>query len=619
LNAASADSVPVNAIPAGNGNYIQNSSAAQTSANFNISGNGTANTLNATSQYNIGSARVLSVGGNANSSLFAGLDNGQTGNLNAFFGNDSGSANTGSDNSFFGALAGKSNTTGTFNSFFGTAAGSTTNSGSYNSFFGSGTGGANTAGSYGSFFGNSAGASSTGDSNSFFGVSAGTATTIGSGNSFFGVSAGTFNTTGSDNTLIGKFANVGANNLTNATAIGAGTVVSTSNTIALGRSNGSDTVQIPGALNVAGTLGASVLSATTQFNIGGNRILSGSADDANIFAGFNAGNGATFQFNSFFGNQAGYLSTGGCCNSFVGSSAGFENKGGSNSFFGYGAGSSGPNRTGSANAFFGSFAGSSNDTGSLNTLIGTRADVGASNLSNATAIGANASVSQNNSLVLGSINGVNLATASTNVGIGTTAPAYKLHVVGQDVRVESGAPGPRFSLNFTGGGTNERRWQNYAGASALTFSALNDAENAETYWLKVNRGVGTAISSVVFPNGNVGIGSETQPIYKLQVFNSGGNGLRVETAVSNGAVASFGDQGNFQIDAQNVPGGRFTVTPQGNVGIGTPIPNAKLHVAGGNVYIANPNSLIITSPNGACWFITVNNAGALSTISTPCP
>ncbi|MEP6788305.1 MAG: hypothetical protein ABJB40_07735, partial [Acidobacteriota bacterium] len=40
---------------------------------------------------------------------------------------------------------------------------------------------------------------------------------------------------------------------------------------------------------------------------------------------------------------------------------------------------------------------------------------------------------------------------------------------------------------------------------------------------------------------------------------------------------------------------------------------------GRNVYIAQPDSLVITSPNGACWFSTVNNAGALSTISVTCP
>ena len=48
------------------------------------------------------------------------------------------------------------------------------------------------------------------------------------------------------------------------------------------------------------------------------------------------------------------------------------------------------------------------------------------NLTNAAAVGAYAQVSQNNSIVMGSINGVNNATADTLVGIGTTAPKAKL-------------------------------------------------------------------------------------------------------------------------------------------------------------------------------------------------
>ena len=58
-------------------------------------------------------------------------------------------------------------------------------------------------------------------------------------------------------------------------------------------------------------------------------------------------------------------------------------------------------------------------------------------MTNATAIGANASATTSNSLVLGSINGVNGATASANVGIGTTAPTEKLHVVG-NIRIVDG-------------------------------------------------------------------------------------------------------------------------------------------------------------------------------------
>ena len=68
-----------------------------------------------------------------------------------------------------------------------------------------------------------------GDSaNSFFGQNAGLntsgsvfPTTEGGANSFFGAATAGTNTTGSFNTIVGWAADVGANNLTNATAIGA--------------------------------------------------------------------------------------------------------------------------------------------------------------------------------------------------------------------------------------------------------------------------------------------------------------------------------------------------------------------------------------------------------------
>jgi hypothetical protein len=70
--------------------------------------------------------------------------------------------------------------------------------------------------------------------------------------------------------------------------------------------------------------------------------------------------------------------------------------------------------------------------------LGYDANASTGDLSNAGAIGAQAYVSASNSLVLGSINGVNNATASTNVGIGTTAPAYLLHVNGEAAKPGGG-------------------------------------------------------------------------------------------------------------------------------------------------------------------------------------
>lgn len=63
----------------------------------------------------------------------------------------------------------------------------------------------------------------------------------------------------------------------------------------------------------------------------------------------------------------------------------------------------------------------------------------------------------------------------------------------------------------------------------------------------------------------------------------------------------------------------------GNVGIGQPSTafnpiNSKLQVKGGDVYIEDiATGVIMTSPNGQCWRITVDNSGALISNSITCP
>jgi hypothetical protein len=134
---------------------------------------------------------------------FAGVNVGQanTGFSNTFFGNSAGRDNTtGSDNSFFGHLSGDENTTGNSNSFFGKFAGTATTSGNDNAFFGRAAGSNNTTGS--------------------------NITAVGSG-------AGASNTTEANNTFIGALA-MGTAGITNATAIGANTSVTRSNSVVLG-------------------------------------------------------------------------------------------------------------------------------------------------------------------------------------------------------------------------------------------------------------------------------------------------------------------------------------------------------------------------------------------------
>jgi len=65
----------------------------------------------------------------------------------------------------------------------------------------------------------------------------------------------------------------------------------------------------------------------------------------------------------------------------------------------------------------------------------------------------------------------------------------------------------------------------------------------------------------------------------------------------------------------------MTFNTNGNVGIGTTGPNAKLHVAGGDVAITTQsNGVILRATDGAnCYRVTVNNAGTLSTAAVTCP
>jgi hypothetical protein len=224
--------------------YIKNSAGQQTPANFNISGNGTAagrltgNIVNAIDHYEIAGFKVLTAD-LASSNTFVGFT-GQGGSNNSFLGQNAGRDNTGTDNSFFGTNAGASSMqSGSQNAFFGTQAGTSNTSGTSNSFFGYAAGVNNLNGGGNSFFGNSSGLVNTsGQLNAFFGSAAGDHNSTGDNNTFVGTGAGNTNTTGGSNTMLGYLADVGSNNLTNATAVGARALVTQSNSLVLGSTNG---------------------------------------------------------------------------------------------------------------------------------------------------------------------------------------------------------------------------------------------------------------------------------------------------------------------------------------------------------------------------------------------
>src|SRR6266542_3544614 len=385
--------------------------------------------INTTTQYNIDGVRVLSTPGvlNTFAGASAGRDN-TTGKNNAFFGSVAGASNTtGESNSFFGFSAGAANTGGSGNVFVGGSAGRANTTGGLNAFYGFSAGAANTTGFFNSFFGANAGLfNSTGISNSFFGRSAGQANTAGSSNSFFGADAGISNTTGFFNSFVGRSA--GRFNSTGGSNSFFGANAGSANATGNGNSFFGNSA---GFSNTTGFNNSFFGNQAGQFNTTGfyNSFFGVIAGEANT----------TGRENSFFGDTAGRFNTAGDNNSFFGRAAGARNATGTgNSFVGWTAGFS--NTSGGNNVFFGSGAGWDNTTGSRNTYVGVKAD-GAGDLTNAAAFGADAFVTQNNSLVLGSINGVNGANADTNVGIGTTAPRARLHVAGGKVYVEANGQG----------------------------------------------------------------------------------------------------------------------------------------------------------------------------------
>ena len=279
---------------------------------------------------------------------------------------------------------------------------------------------------------------------------------------------------------------------------------------------GSESVH--GNITATGSISATgTVNTSSGFNLGGRPFAYGFSVDGIAFLGFagsatptlgndntGVGVGALGSNNGGFDNSAtGYLSlnsnqsgfgntatgvsalfssTTGQYNTAAGVAALQDNIGGSyNTGLGYGAGITSNGRI---------------ENGSNNTFVGVEAGPG-SDLSNATAVGARSEVDASNALVLGSINGVNGATANTNVGIGTTAPSTTLHVKSGStfvpLYVESSSTfGTWMQLNNSSPGA--RNWAILSAGSANSEGAGN---------LGITNFTGT---STIFLEGNVGVG-----------------------------------------------------------------------------------------------------------------
>ncbi|MEA3420031.1 MAG: hypothetical protein U9Q90_11605 [Campylobacterota bacterium] len=153
---------------------------------------------------------IMPEGTEGTSNTYYGLDAGNAGENNSFFGRRAGLINTGSYNTFNGYNSGRYNTTGHHNTFIGVYSGFGNTTGYNNTFNGYFSGRSNTTGNENTFIGLTSGSSNTtGSYNTFSGVLSGYGNTTGNENTFIGHQSGRANKTGYQNTFIGVYSGFG--------------------------------------------------------------------------------------------------------------------------------------------------------------------------------------------------------------------------------------------------------------------------------------------------------------------------------------------------------------------------------------------------------------------------
>jgi hypothetical protein len=172
------------------------------------------------------------------------------------------------------------------------------------------------------------------------------------------------------------------------------------------------------------------------------------------------------------------------------------------------------------------------------------------------------------------------------VGIGTENPKNNLSIVGNDASGDA---------------------RNYLDISNQSLS------NRSIAWLQLSSGQPNSFTTLQHCSETYDFDGDKYTDFG-QVMSSG-RGLIVRASGEKGVIKFLLGQNEINSSVE-----RMRLTNDGNLGVGTEAPVSKIHVADGDVYIEDiENGVIMKSPNGSCWRMTINDDGSVKTTAIACP
>ena len=184
-------------------------------------------------------------------------------------------------------------------------------------------------------------------------------------------------------------------------------------------------------------------------------------------------------------------------------------------------------------------------------------------------------------------------TIEGKLGIGTTIPSQRMHV---ETQSDLNTPLDRLQLKLHNSSTNNESF------GGLGISAGNSGTNT---WLEHLSSTYSVYQSSYSDLNDLGY-----------LTTNGSNGLMLfSTTTGLNSKIRFA----VGLNVNNAPLTQMTLNQSG-LGLGTESPKSKIEVANGDVYVSDPSKgIILKSPNGNCWRVTIDNSGNMIRNAISCP